>query len=290
MISPLIRKNQVSIIIISLLALGLLGTLAFWVKEVRKRSVIRQEFFSIKEELETGYSTHRGSPPSEELIKYLNRKKKIVEENMRNAWDVVDMPETLVPEEIPDPLGFKDTLMKSEERIRKTAWENNLFLPDSLGFESYKAIIPPEERISYLVKQLVFLEDLVNMLMQAGVARVEKVDFLLPRDVSLTELGGDAFYREFPFSLSVVISSSRLGGLINLFRNSPYILIIDKFSIRPDVRSMDRNLAFVGEEWGTAGPGVISSTENRVSASMTMSMIVFLPQTERPEQGEFQDS
>ncbi len=269
-IPPLIKKNRVALIVMLTLGLVFVVFLVLLGRVTAREKVVGGEYDTVRAELEKIIS--RGnSIPSEKLVEYLSEKKQLLEQKNEEVWKVLDVPETRMPEKVPDALGFKDTLMKTQERIYQLAAAKRVGMPLSLGFAGYEVVIPPEGSIPYLACQLKFTEDFLNLLLRSGVNQLQRMEFGIVDDVEVAELGGGtAYYREFHFDTEFIMPSAKLVGLIYQLRRFPYLLVVDKLTV---------NYASPGSEYSASGapaPTAYSTRERPVTATMSMSFIIFL--------------
>lgn len=111
------------------------------------------------------------------------------------------------PKEITDPLKFKEELYKAQNKLKEDGRTINFDFPFWLGFEKFEHDIPSAAELPIRAKQLEIIKETANLILKAGIAVVNVVEFKDTRDVAV---GRDVLYKEYPMRMGLVCKNENL--------------------------------------------------------------------------------
>lgn len=114
------------------------------------------------------------------------------------------------------PLQFKEELLNAQTKLRQLSAIQGSKLVEDLGFAEYTAgVIPHQDEVDSLTKQLTVINELVNLLLKYKVSEIN----------SITRMPGMIFKIEMHCSVEDLLAV--MGDIVN----APYVLIVKNLKI-----------------------------------------------------------
>jgi hypothetical protein len=151
-----------------------------------------------------------------------------------------------------DPVAWKNDLDDEVHRLSSAAKLRNVVIPPNFyfGFSRYQGQSPSDEQTAVLSKQLVGVDELATILINAPVKGIQAVKRTYEEDphtgapnANVTDpdqLGGFALtapgniYTTYPFEVDFETTPENLRSIINNLIQSPYLLVVRTLSIEND--------------------------------------------------------
>jgi hypothetical protein len=185
-----------------------------------------------------------------------------------------------------DPVAWKHDLDDEVHRLKDAAKLHGVTLPPNFyfGFSRYQSQSPSDEQTAVLSKQLVGVEELATILINAQVKSIQEISRTYEEDPRagggdasspMTEpehLGGYSLnaagnvYTAYPFEVDFETTTENLRPILNNLIQSPYLFVVRTLSIENDhpdspvVTDLDR-LA------GTPATSVVDTSPGEVAAT-----------------------
>ena len=184
-----------------------------------------------------------------------------------------------------DPVAWKHDLDDEVHRLNNAAKLHSVTVPPNFyfGFSRYLSQSPSDEQTAVLSKQLIGVEQLVTILINAPVKGIQAIRRTYEEDphtnasasgstAELDHLGGYSLnaarnaYTAYPFEVDFETTSENLRTIINNLIQSPYLFVVRTLSIQnsapnsPMTSDLDR-LA------GTPAPSMIGTAPGEVAAT-----------------------
>ncbi|MFH1777699.1 MAG: hypothetical protein ABH952_09120 [Candidatus Omnitrophota bacterium] len=99
-----------------------------------------------------------------------------------------------------NPMLFKQRLFDIRKKIISEAESYNFSVPDDLGFEKYRVLVPKQKDVPMLNKQLDIVSEVLKVMIESGLYRLDKIEFNEPKTKENTLINITTI--ELPFAVS----------------------------------------------------------------------------------------
>ncbi len=219
----LLKRHLILLILLFIILGGLIWSLFHLRSSLQKRSKVTVQ---IEKKLQSINRLAR-SKPTDEFLNYLNNKGESLRDIYERMEKKLTTPLTIMPEDVPsEGVVFKGTLSEVKKNLTARAEGIDFSLPGSIGFKEYDEIIPEEEELANLTRQLQVIERLTILMMDAGVNGIESVKFLKPMDIDLPGKSKGIYYRQFPVKISLKCTTASLSKFLYNLSTSEVIFVV----------------------------------------------------------------
>lgn len=258
------KRNTFSIVIISMLAVIIILSIAFFISLLVKNFAIRKELNSADKILNDLVKQSK-YPLTKEAVIFLadehNRLKNIYS-RYRMALES-PLNEEVSKAEI-EPLQFKERLIQTQKKLREDANLHKLTLPESLGFSEYETKLIELSEIPSLIKKLKVLEEIIYIAWSSGVDNVYEVNFnpgeknksgagltqagkskkgIVP-ELDLAKKEKDVYF-DIPVFLRLGCSSQKLLNFLYRLRLSQFNFAVDNLAM--EIKNEDGDKTKIGK-------------------------------------------
>jgi len=251
-----IKENLTSVIIITILLLGIVVSGTIFVSKLRLKDEAQKRIES-QLRLFNIFKRKKENAPTTSWIKYLKQKSDKLEYINKVMLSELDTPAARLPKDVKEPLKFKEEIFKTQDKMKEKAASAGLKIAkeaQALGFEEYERKIPAKEEVINLTKELQIIEELVILMFNSGVDILERVEFL---DCIDRAVGDEKpfSYRIFPIRLKITLSIKDLAKFLHNISESDYIFLVNTLNI-----------------------DTLNEKESQLQAELEISAVVFLTQ------------
>jgi hypothetical protein len=187
-----------------------------------------------------------------------------------------------------DTLAWKHDLDAEVLRLNTAAKLHGVKVPNNFyyGFSHYLSVNPMEEKTAVLSKQLLAIEQIADILINAPVKGIQAVRRTYEEDAPSTTSGGNGSrtdesflsgnaieapggaYISYPFEIEFEATTDSLRKIINDLTQSPYVFVVRVIAVhnsRPDspqVGDLDKMAETPSSPVGDSSPGEVAATQS----------------------------
>lgn len=186
---------------------------------------IKKAVATIKERSKSGED-----PVLKRLADLLSQKLTLQEKYKKLKHALDSRPQRALPEDIPDPLKFKEQLYQTQQRLKNLANNSQVTLPQDLGFSQFETKIPAAGQLPILIKQLDIVDEVIKFLIKTQIKNIVSVELAEPADRLVGKTDG-AVYKELPIKVTVECPTENLVKFLYELRSSEFIFIVKSLKI-----------------------------------------------------------
>lgn len=159
-------------------------------------------------------------PPTTKSIFIMRKDYDWLVKQQKEIWALLETKS--LPMDKPTPLEFKEVLLNTEVKLRQLADIQGCQVPEHLGFPEYAGGgIPQTNEVVLLNKQLVVVNEILNLLLKHKVAKIiliEKLPYIYYSEGDL--------YRELAFRIEVQCVLEDLLGLLADLPKTSFLAVV----------------------------------------------------------------
>lgn len=229
MTTGLLARHVDVVVLLAVLGLGVLGGLGSVGAAAVRHHAAGRELRQRQVEL-TGFR-HAVPPVSKELAAGALAARQQLEEVLGEIGAAVQRRGAGMEAVPGSPLELKDRVLEAQRRIAREARQTGVVLGSpELGFGEFAREIPPAERVPDLAVRLAAIEHVMEVVLAAGVTRVEEIA-LGPDRPGPVAVEGGALYQELAFHIRVVGPTRGLLATLHGVQELPAIVVVDGVSL-----------------------------------------------------------
>ena len=159
-------------------------------------------------------------PPTTKSIFIMRKDYDWLVKQQKEIWGLLETRS--LPMDKPTPLEFKEVLLNTEVKLRQLADIQGSQVPEHLGFPEYAGgEIPQSDEVVLLNKQLIVLNEIINLLLKYKVTKIISVERLPYIYYSEGDL-----YRELTFRIKIQCVLEDLLGVLADLPKTPFLAVV----------------------------------------------------------------
>jgi hypothetical protein len=234
-----LKRNLVSFITVGIFIFALILSIVLFSVSLAKNIRIKADVYSKCGSIDR-FVEESKMPLTEKSVAFLNNE----QDRLKNLYSRFKLAfssplQEEIPEEDLEPLRFKEKLIQAQKKLRYEAEQNNLLLPQSMGFAKYETELSEPSEIPDLLKRLKVIEELIQSMANSGIGSLDEINFA-EREIKgespksgakTTDVEEADIYYDIPISFKIECTSLELMDFLNGLESSPIIFIVDDLDI-----------------------------------------------------------